>query len=153
MSRVQLSEVFLTKENTSENLFGYYMAAFQSKDQSQIVVYSDDEIFQYNVSSNELVRHPKTIRDDKGELLVNIQTDCLNEQFQDWIIVEVYENSQLNTDTIQVFKYFLETKKYTKVIDILPTEEHFCHSLSKIHRNSPIAENDGLMVFKVIRDA
>lgn len=31
------------------------------------------------------------------------------------------------------------------------TGEHFCHSFAKVHRSSPLAKRDALMVFKIIR--
>lgn len=48
VARTELTTPFLTKQNTSANLFGYFMGTAYSQDQSTILVYTDMDFVEYN---------------------------------------------------------------------------------------------------------
>ena len=135
----------------SEDFVYFHYGSALGADQNTVFFYYGRVLIEYRIAENEVIEH-KTKEIELDGDIYSMQVDCLNEGFEDFLIVEMYTKAQSFNDALIFYKYFFREKKFEKFFEIGESEEPgFMHSYCKIDRGARYGGRDQLLVFKVVR--
>ena len=128
---------------------GHQFMRFENPNQPPI-----NMLLLYNIDENRLDLHNFGSIDLYGHIDLDLQPDCTNESFDDYLIVELYSEEDGEGSNLCFYRYTLKTKKFDKVFEIPSCRggKRLMHSLCKIDRNALHGHEDCLLVFRVTQN-
>lgn len=121
-----------------------------SEDRERVLFYLFESLLEYNIEKNKLTIHnAKDV--ELGGQTFHIEADCMNQDYNDYLIVELY-NEFVPPGDLVFYKYDLKNKHYYKLYQIVHRiPQRFTHSYCKIDRNALHGNEDCMFIFKYCR--
>ena len=128
----------------------YQVKTSLSKNENILLFYFKKEIVEYRIAESELILHKVAEIEVDGHFFKFCDVDCLNEDFDQTVILELY-NSEAAEGNLAFYSYNLTSKKFKKIFAIPnpnDPERPFWHSYNKIDRKAIHGSRDALIVLR-----